>query len=288
MSKLRVMSIMAHQDDFEFEAAGLFLMLRNYYGDDVELKILTTSTGVSGHHILDGDETIRRREAEAIASANVVCAQYENLRQLDGTHIPAQVFCDRNMLGGLWNAIRAFAPDYIIAPPVVTNPLAGIHIDHQHTAEAVRLVAYQLGVPNAYPTMFAPRQQRFPVPVILNCPDAYCKEALWHFGVDCDSQREGKISMLLKHQSQICEWLPFVNNLNNTDETMAVDYDNWDEARWRDNLDLRVRAVNKRHGFDDVVFREYFAVTRWGFVPSAEKVAKDFPFLFWNSENPLA
>ena len=221
MKKLRVMSVMAHQDDFEFEAAGLFLRLREYYGDNVELKVLTTSTGLSGHHVMDTDQTIRVREAEAIASADVVGAEYENLRQLDGSHIPAQVFCDRNMLGGLWNAIRAFAPDYIIAPPLVTNPLAGIHIDHQHTAEAVRLVAYQLGVPNAYPTINAPRQTRFPVPAILTCPDAYCKEALWHFGVDCNNVREKKISMLLKHKSQICEWLPFVNSLNNTDQALA-------------------------------------------------------------------
>ena len=285
MKKLRVMSVMAHQDDFEFEAAGLFLRLREYYGDNVELKVLTTSTGLSGHHVMDTDQTIRVREAEAIASADVVGAEYENLRQLDGSHIPAQVFCDRNMLGGLWNAIRAFAPDYIIAPPVVTNPLAGIHIDHQHTAEAVRLVAYQLGVPNAYPTINAPRQTRFPVPAILTCPDAYCKEALWHFGVDCNNVREKKISMLLKHKSQICEWLPFVNSLNNTDPALAAA--EWDENVWRSNLDRRVTAVNKRHGFDDAVFREYFAVTRWGFVPPAEKVEQDFPFLFWNRENTL-
>ena len=286
MKKLRVMSVMAHQDDFEFEAAGLFLRLREYYGDNVELKVLTTSTGLSGHHIMDTDQTIRVREAEAIASADVVGAQYENLRQLDGSHIPAQVFCDRNMLGGLWNAIRAFAPDYIIAPPVVTNPLAGIHIDHQHTAEAVRLVAYQLGVPNAYPTINAPRQTRFPVPAILTCPDAYCKESLWHFGVDCNNVREKKISMLLKHKSQICEWLPFVNSLNNTDPALAGTAE-WDESVWRSNLDARVTAVNKRHGFDDAVFREYFAVTRWGFVPPAEKIEQDFPFLFWNKENTL-
>lgn len=281
------MSVMAHQDDFEFEAAGLFLKLREHYGDNVELKILTTSTGVSGHHEMGMDATIRRRESEAIASADVVGAEYENLRQLDGTHVPAQVFCDRNMLGGLWNAIRAFAPDYIIAPPVVTNPLAGIHIDHQHTAEAVRLVAYQLGVPNAYPTMYAPRQQSFPVPVILNCPDAYCKEAMWHFGVDCSAVHEKKISMLLKHQSQICEWLPFVNSLNNTDPTMAGNGE-WNESEWRANLESRIQGVNNRHGFNDSVSREYFAVTSWGFVPSAEKIAEDFPFLFWNSKNPLA
>ena len=62
----------------------------------------------------------------------------------------------------------------------------------------------------------------------------------------------------------------------------------WKEADWRNNLAKRVQGVNSRHGFDDVVFREYFAVTRWGYVPSAEKVAKDFPFLFWNKDNPLA
>ncbi len=281
--QLRVMSIMAHQDDFEFEAAGLFLMLRKHYQDDVTLKVLTTSTGVSGHHELGLDETVRRREAEAIASAACVGAEYENLRQLDGTHIPAQVFCDRNMLGGLWNAIRAFGPDYIIAPPVVTNPLAGIHIDHQHTAEAVRLVAYQLGVPNAYPTMFAPRMQRFPVPVILNCPDNYCKEVLWHFAVDCDAVREDKIQMLLCHQSQIREWLPFVDSLNDPAGALYRRGPNgenldWSMGKWREQLLQRVARLNARHGFQDEVFREYFAVTSWGYVPETQKIREDFPF----------
>ena len=285
--KLRVMSIMAHQDDFELEAAGLFLQLRKHYGSDVTLKILTTSTGVSGHHEMSCDETVRRREGEAKASAAIVGAEYENLRQLDGTHVPAQVFCDRNMLGGLWNAIRAFAPDYIVAPPVVTNPLAGIHIDHQHTAEAVRLVAYQLGVPNAYPTMNAPRQQRFPVPVILNCPDAYSKEALWHFSVANDDLHEKKVSMLLCHQSQIREWLPFVDSLNAPEKALYERGPNgenlgWSEAKWRENLAERIHKVNLRHNFDDCRDREYFAMTSWGYVASKAKLAEDFPFLAWN------
>lgn len=287
MKKLRVMSVMAHQDDFEFEAAGFFLLLRQHYGDAVELKILTTSTGVSGHHEMSCDETVRRREAEAQASAALVGAAYENLRQLDGTHIPAQVFCDRNMLGGLWNAIRAFAPDYVIAPPVVTNPLAGIHIDHQHTAEAVRLVAYQLGVPNAYPTMNAPRQQRFPVPVILNCPDAYSKEALWHFSANADAVREAKTAMLLCHHSQIEEWLPFVDSLNDPAGALYRRGPNgenlaWSKAKWLKNLQERVRKVNVRFGFSDTAFREYFAVTGWGYVPGRDKLLADFPFLEWN------
>ena len=190
MEKLRVMSIMAHQDDFEFEAAGLFAMLRKHYGNDVELKVLTTSRGASGHHIYDTDATALMRDGEARASAALVGAEYENLKQLDGSHINMQVFCDRNMLGGLWNAIRAFAPHYIIAPPVAVNPLAGIHIDHQHTAEAVRLVAYQLGVPNAYPTMNAPRVTRFKPPVVLVNIDGYAQDVIWHFRVCVDEVKE--------------------------------------------------------------------------------------------------
>lgn len=281
------MSILAHQDDFEFEASGFFLRLRQQHGDAVKLKILTTSTGVSGHHEMSGDATVRRRESEAIASAALVGAEYENLRQLDGTHIPAQVFCDRNMLGGLWNAIRAFGPDYIIAPPVVTNPLAGIHIDHQHTAEAVRLVAYQLGVPNAYPTMNAPRQQRFPVPVILNCPDDYSQEALWHFSVDCDSVRDTKIEMLLCHQSQIQEWLPFVDSLSAPECSLyrrGTNGENlgWSREKWLKNLMEQVRKLNIQHGFADSVFREYFAMTGWGRTASRSQLSEDFPFLEWN------
>ena len=93
--------------------------------------------------------------------------------------------------------------------------------------------------------------------------------------------------MLLKHQSQVKEWLPFVNSLNNTDQALAGNGE-WDEATWRANLNTRLNAVNLRHGFDDCCDREYFAVTRWGYVPGAEKLQQDLPFLFWNKDNPLA
>ncbi|NLF92975.1 MAG: PIG-L family deacetylase [Oligosphaeraceae bacterium] len=292
MKQLRVLSVMAHQDDFEFEAAGLFLRLRQHYGSNVALKIVTTSCGGSGHHEMSFEETVRRREAEAQASAAIVGAEYENLRQLDGTHIPAQVFCDRNMLGGLWNCIRDYAPDYVIAPPVVTNPLAGIHIDHQHTAEALRYIAYQLGVPNAYPTMNAPRQQRFRVPVFLVCLDAYSQENIWDFSVNVDSVKEEKIQMLRCHASQIEEWLPFVDSLNDPDGAIYQRGPNgenirWSEERWRAATEQRFHQRNRLCGFDDSIAREYFAITKWGTSSNnagltvKESLALDFPFSDW-------
>ncbi len=277
MRKIRVMSIMAHQDDFEFEAAGLFAKLRNHYGDDAEHKVLTTSRGASGHHIHGTDETALIRDAEARASAELVGAEYENLTQLDGSHVTMQVFCDRNLLGGLWNAIRAFAPDYIIAPPVAVNPLAGIHIDHQHTAEAVRLVAYQLGVPNAYPTMNAPRVTKYKPPVVLTCIDGYAQDVIWHFRACVDDVKETKLNMLKCHKSQIEEWLPFVDNLD-ADELPPFNHE-----EWRANTELRHVRRNALCGFDDKRWFEYFAVTGWGSgswkdTSVLEKVQEAFPF----------
>ena len=278
--ELRVMSVMAHQDDFEFEAAGLFWKLRQHYGDKVRLKILTTSRGGSGHYLYDVETTAQIRDKEARASAAIVGAEYENLVQLDGTHIPAQVFCDRNMLGGLWNAIRSFAPHYLIAPPVSTNPLAGVHIDHQHTAEAVRLVAYQLGVPNAYPTMYGEKILRYKPPVIFNCVDGYAREAVWHFRVNIDDCRKEKLAMLRCHKSQLEEWLPFVNNL---DKEIPP---RWSPEEYEIKTDKRHIDRNKLCGFDSPVWHEYLAITSWGggswqAAYTAEQIQKDFPFIEW-------
>ena len=286
MTELRVMSVMAHQDDFEFEAAGLFLQLRQYYGDRVKLKILTTSRGGSGHYLHDVETTAQIREKEAEASAEIIGAEYENLTQLDGSHIPAQVFCDRNMLGGLWNAIRAFAPDYVIAPPISTNPLAGIHIDHQHTAEAVRLVAYQLGVPNAYPTINGERILRFNPPVILNCIDGYAQEPVWHFRVNIEEFREQKLQMLRCHKSQLEEWLPFVNNLD------KPEIPRWSQEEWRNQTEMRHIHRNQLCGFKSAQWHEYFAVTAWGGGSwnesnRLEKLKNDFPFADWKQSGKL-
>lgn len=276
------MSVMAHQDDFEFEAAGLFLRLRQVYGDRVRLKILTTSRGGSGHYLHDVETTAQIREREAKASAELVGAEYENLVQLNGSHIPAQVFCDRNMLGGLWNAIRAFSPHYVIAPPISTNPLAGIHIDHQHTAEAVRLVAYQLGVPHAYPTMNGEPVLRFNPPVILNCIDGYAKEPVWHFRVDIDEFRPQKCRMLRCHKSQVEEWLPFVNNLDKPEVPP------WSPEEWQKQTENRHTRRNALWGFETSKWYEYFAVTSWGGGTGngsdrLAQIKKDFPFAEWSA-----
>lgn len=255
---IRIMSVMAHQDDFEFNAGGVFTQLRRRYGDHVDLKILATTRGASGHHASSLEETYRRREAEAEKSAELIEASYECLTCLDGSHLHGNVFIDRNTLGGLWNAVRGFQPHYVFCPPMITNPLAGIHIDHYNTAWAVRMIAYQLTVPHAYPIINGSMtSERGVYPVIVNVDDTYAVENGWHVSVDIDDCYEEKVRMALCHESQIFEWLPW----NGQREKPSKD-------EFRAIFRKRHSDVNQRNGRDDKIPREYFQLTSWGKRPS--------------------
>jgi LmbE family N-acetylglucosaminyl deacetylase len=252
---LKVMSIMAHQDDFEFTAGGTFAKLRKIHGPKVQLKILATTRGASGHHQMTLEQTFRRREQEALKSAAVTGAEYDCLTCLDGSHLPGQVFIDRNFLGGLWNEIRDFDPDIIFCPPVTTDPLAGIHIDHYNTAWAVRMVAYQLTVPHAYQTMNATVKTRIKNPVIVNVDDSYACDNKYDLAIDISDVYDAKVKMSLCHESQVFEWLPW--NFDGSEKKFT-------KEQFIENFKKRHRAINSRYGNDDSIPREYFQLTRWG------------------------
>lgn len=267
MSDVRVLSIMAHQDDFEFTAAGFFALLRRNLGERAKLKIMTTNRGASGHHEMGLEETAARRDKEARASAALVGAEYENLKGLDGKPIPMQVYVDANTLGGLWNAIRVFDPHYIICPPVTTDPRAGIHIDHYNTAWAVRMLAYQLTVPHAYPLLSEAAAGRRESPLIITVDDGYAKEIDYDVALDISSVYETKERMALCHESQVFEWLPWNKGL----PTMT-------RETYLESFKERHRLINRRYGFADVdTPREFFIFTRWGRAVKPEDVELLFP-----------
>ncbi len=252
--EIRVMSIMAHQDDFEFSAAGLFAILRERYQDRVKIKILASTRGASGHHEMSLEETAARREKEAKRSAGILGAEYGCLRCLDGSFPDAQLFIDRNTLGGLWNEIREFGPDYIFCPPATSDPLAGIHIDHYNTAWAVRMTAYQLTVPHAYPVSSPPHKERTVYPVIINVHDGYAGENIWHVNMDISSVYDKfKTPMALSHESQVFEWLPWNSGQGR-----------FGRKEFLEQFKKRHTLINKRYGMDNNVPREYFRFTDWG------------------------
>lgn len=270
---LRVMAVMPHQDDFEFTCGGTFALLRKTLGDEAVLHLLCTSRGASGHHEMSPDETFARRQGEAEESAAKIGATYECLRQLDGSHLERQVFINKNMLGGLWNAIRKFAPDVLFCPPVVTDPLAGVHVDHVNTAQAVRLVAYQICAPSAYPVMTGGRQGGAQIPLIINVDDTYACERQFHVRQEITDVYEKKFEMALCHRSQIFEWLPWVGGFEGE----------YTEENFVEEFRRRHEGANQRFGCEDGVSSEYFRITRWGRAPEEGELARIFPRMMKNN-----
>ncbi|HNS31891.1 MAG TPA: hypothetical protein PKN36_02820, partial [bacterium] len=212
------------------------------------------------------DETFNVRTKEFANSAAIIGAQAECLTQLDGSHVQAQVFIDRNFLGGLWNTIRAFEPDYLFSQPITNDPIDGIHIDHFNTATGVRMVAYQLCVPNAYPTVGGPVKKRIKMPLILNVDDVYyARASSYHVANDITDSFETKMKMAFCHYSQLMEWLPFSRGENPPTEEQC-----------RKDFIKMFHDINLSYGKNPETFREYFSFTYWGRKPLKEDIEKIF------------
>jgi LmbE family N-acetylglucosaminyl deacetylase len=273
---MRILHVHAHYDDFEFVAAGTFEVWKRKLGDELTAKVLVCTDGKAGHHFRTREETGRLRLREQQASAEVGGYEFELLRLTDGS--PPREACLQvsiPLLAALWNAIRAFEPDYLFCPPVAADPLAGIHNDHVTVAEAVRRVAYMINVPHAftpeYPAGDETRAAPCKVPVILNVYDAYMFGATgFDLAIDVEDAFDRVCAMAWCHQSQIREWLPWVGR--HDIQPPAT------EEQWRQTMRSRFARRSRELGIDDGGrATEVFTVTAWGEVPTLEQLMRDLP-----------
>ena len=173
------------------------------------------------------------------------------------------------------------APDYLFCPPMVANPLAGIHNDHETVAEAVRRVAYMINVPHAFtPEYPADETKSKPckVPVIINLYDPYMYgENSFDLAVDVESTFLKKCEMTWCHQSQITEWLPWVGR---HDMSPPHDLQEWSGIiRHRFDTMNRELAIATSHAV------EVFTLTAWGEIPEYDQLLNDFPNVMSKASN---
>ena len=161
---MRILFVHAHFDDFEFTAAGTFELWRLKLGTNLRRRVLVCTDGKAGHHSRTREETGLMRVAEQDASAKIGGYEWELLR-LPNDEVPREACLSvgPDLLAALWKAIRDFEPDYLFCPPLPTDPLAGIHVDHVAVAEAVRKVAYMINVPHAFTPEY-PADERVSTP----------------------------------------------------------------------------------------------------------------------------
>lgn len=273
---MKLLHIHAHFDDFEFEAAGLFEVWRRKPGSRARPRVLVCTDGQAGHQFRPREETMAIRIREQEASAAIGDYEFRLLRYPSG-EVPREACLQVTipLLAALWKEIRDFEPDYVFAPAVPIDPLAGIHVDHVAVADAVRKVAYMINVPHAFtPEYPADETESQPckTPVILTVYDAYMIGSnAYDLAVDVEDAFEVICRESWCHQSQIAEWLPWVGRHG---MPVPASYE-----EWRDTLRHRFTKRNQEMGVDSSRIHEFFTVTAWGEVPALEQIVSDFPNL---------
>lgn len=270
---MKILCIHSHFDDYEFVASGTFELLRRQLGDSLQAKVLICTDGSAGHHSMSLDETAKVRLNEQQASTAVGQYEFEHLKLPNGeTPREACLRVSVELLAALWKSIREYQPDYIFCPPIVTDPLAGMHVDHVAVAQAVREVAYMINVPHAfireYPADEA-NSEPCKVPVILNCYDHYQFGQNSHdLAIKVEAAYELIAEMSWCHASQVKEWLPWVGR-----HKMPVPESFED---WKRILRERFLIQNRQLGFKSKEAYEVFAITAWGQVPTFAQIERDF------------
>jgi LmbE family N-acetylglucosaminyl deacetylase len=271
---MKVLSMHAHYDDFEFTASGLFTAWKEKLGNDLQARVIVCTDGRAGHHFRTPSETSALRFKEQETSARVGGYEFLPLRLPDGKQPrEACLLVTRELLAAMWKAIRDFEPDYLFCPPVPEDTLAGIHVDHVTVAEAVRRVAYMINVPHAFLEEYPsadPAASSCKVPVIVNVYDSYTRGAnTHHIAIDVEAQFDKICAMSYCHQSQISEWLPWVGRHDTEAPSSPAD--------WRQTMRRRFDKKNRELGLTTRRALEVFTITSWGIVPTLNQILDDFP-----------
>jgi LmbE family N-acetylglucosaminyl deacetylase len=195
---LRIMVIGAHPDDCEFRCGGVAAL---WAQRGHRVSFVSVTNGQSGHHELGGAHLVARRTAEAQAAAAVIGIESRILPIPDG-HLEPRL--DYRLM--LIRLIRQFQADLVI-----THRPNDYHPDHRYTSQLVQDSAFSLTVPHIAPEVPALRKN----PVVLYFWDPFQKPAPFQADVviDVEPVLDTKVEMLHRHESQMYEWLPWLDGV---------------------------------------------------------------------------
>jgi len=269
-NRLRILGIGAHPDDCELSCGGTAAL---WSRQGHEVTFLSVTNGQSGHHGASGVQLIARRAEEARRAASVIGAESQILPLADGYLVPS---IENRLM--LIRAIRVVAPDVI-----VTNRPHDYHPDHRHAAQLVLDAAYSLMVPNIAPDVPALSFN----PIILHWWDPFKLPVPFDpvTVVSVDQVFEEKLEMLHQHESQMYEWLPWIEGYAGEVPAASDERRDWLRGRYKlrvsPTLAERYREqLRARYGSkgDAVMEAEAVELCEYGAQPSPEELARLFDF----------
>jgi LmbE family N-acetylglucosaminyl deacetylase len=265
---MHVLCIGAHPDDCEGSVGGTALLFRRR-GDRV--TFVSATDGSRGHYLPeyleDPQSLVDRRRGESLAAASIGDVEFESLDLIDG-----EVYVDQASTEAMIRLIRGANPDLVLM-----NRPGDYHRDHRYTAQLILDATYMLTVPYLCPD--APALTHMPV-------FAYWQDSFTEGGefrpdvaVSIDSVIEVKRDMMLAHESQYLEWLPY--NAEPGGPLYGLPEEPI-ERRKVAGQKLMERSSRTAKRFSEKLplgtsYAEAFQISEYGRWPSADELVRIFP-----------
>ena len=266
---LRVIVFGAHPDDCDLNAGGttaLFVQMGH------QVKFVSLTNGNKGHHTMQPDELAARRRSEMNKVAEILGVAYDNLDNPDGELMPTienrkaviKLICD-------WKA-----------DIVITHRTNDYHPDHRNTGIIVQDAAFMVSVPLMNPG----GEPLLKAPVFLYMSDRFQKPNPFtpDIVIDITPVIEKKIDIIVAHESQVFEWLPWNGGYL---EMVPKDVAGrrqliTDRQLSRGSVERFREAALKWYSpeqLENCRYVEAFEICEYGRIPNREMIKQLFPML---------
>jgi LmbE family N-acetylglucosaminyl deacetylase len=266
--KLSVLFIGAHPDDADIQFGGTTI---KYLELGHTVNYLSLTNGDAGHQTEGGGALAQRRHQESQAVAKFLGINYFVLDNHDA-ELQATVENRRKVI----QIIRE-----VKANLVITHRPNDYHADHRNTSLLVQDAAYLICVPNIVP--FTPRLAFNPVIVYhqdhFKKPYSFIPEII----VDITDAFDRKMEALALHESQVYEWLPFIEGYAEVIPQEKGERLNWLKSKWANpaNVNQFIPALKQKVSsdiFNKIQHIEAFERCEYGGRLTHENVNTLFPF----------
>ncbi|MBI1280610.1 MAG: PIG-L family deacetylase [Anaerolineaceae bacterium] len=267
-NKLSVLFIGAHPDDADIQFGGTAI---KYLQLGHTVNYLSMTNGDAGHQTQGGGALAQRRRGESQSVAEFLGINYFVLDNHDGELQPTVE--NRRKVIQIIREVKANL--------VITHRPNDYHADHRNTSLIVQDAAYLICVPNIVP--FTPRLESNPVIVYhqdrFKKPYPFVPEVV----VDITEVIDRKMQALAFHESQVFEWLPFIEGYLDEVPKQADERLAWLKAKWSNpvNMDEFLPELKPKFPLEvwnNIHYIEAFERCEYGGKLTHENVNTLFPF----------
>ena len=196
MTAKRLALVGAHPDDCDILGSGLAMRYREL---GWEVLFVAMANGDCGHQTMARADLAARRAGETAAVAEMLGIEYV---VMDTPDCEVQPTLDQRW--ALLSLLRRFGPDL-----VVTHHANDYHPDHRYTCQLVGDASYLLKVPHCCPD--TPTLRKDTVHAFFHAVRATDRGDAFAVAVPVDDLWQRKLEVMACHESQMFEWLPWVD-----------------------------------------------------------------------------